>query len=329
VAKWLKRRSAKPFSETDAVKNLSVSTLAKLTGFSQAYISMVKSGKRSPSPRLLKAIGDYYRSHTKPRTDYFGRFMQSRKSMGCTESTLRYYQSKLSVFLSHLDPDYAKAHHLEKFLLQFSNVGNCMTYYRVVSTFYVWREEAFDLPNPMRKVKPPKQPKLILPALTREEVLNLIQSADTIRDKAIIALFVESGLRLSELANIRHKDINWESKTVVVLGKGQKEALAPFGSLSERYLKEWMMEFNPNGHTIWGLNECGISSMLSRLTEKTGIKCNPHTFRRTFACPLRKAGIDCLTIRDLGRWESVSMVERYTRSITFQDSLKHYKAPLS
>jgi hypothetical protein len=50
--------------------------------------------------------------------------------------------------------------------------------------------------------------------------------------------------------------------------------------------------------------------------------------RRTFACLLAKKGIDSLHIMRLGRWESISMVERYTRSVRFEDSLKLYKAPL-
>ena len=49
----------------------------------------------------------------------------------------------------------------------------------------------------------------------------------------------------------------------------------------------------------------------------------------TFACLLRKAGVDTMTIKDLGRWESLEMVQRYTRSVTFHDSLKFYEAPLS
>jgi integrase len=68
--------------------------------------------------------------------------------------------------------------------------------------------------------------------------------------------------------------------------------------------------------------------MLRRLKQRTSLPCNPHTFRRTFACLLRKAGIDSMTIKELGRWESLEMVQRYTRSITFNDSLKFYKAPL-
>ena len=73
----------------------------------------------------------------------------------------------------------------------------------------------------------------------------------------------------------------------------------------------------------------GIQTMLARLEKQTGMPCNPHNFRRTFACLLRKAGVDTMTIKDLGRWESLEMVQRYTRSVTFHDSLKLYKAPLS
>ena len=69
--------------------------------------------------------------------------------------------------------------------------------------------------------------------------------------------------------------------------------------------------------------------MLTKLETETGLPCNPHTFRRTFACLLRKAGLDTMTIKDLGRWESLEMVQRYTRAVTFEDSMKHYKAPLS
>jgi site-specific recombinase XerD len=112
------------------------------------------------------------------------------------------------------------------------------------------------------------------------------------------------------------------------MGKGRKEALAPFGELSEGYLKAWLAQYQPNGN-IWGLNKWGITSMLRRLEADSGLPCNPHTFRRTLACLLRKAGVDTMTIKNLGRWESLEMVQRYTRSISFSDSLKFYKAPLS
>ena len=66
--------------------------------------------------------------------------------------------------------------------------------------------------------------------------------------------------------------------------------------------------------------------MLEQLKIKTGLPCNAHTFRRTFASILAKRGIDSLHIMRLGRWESIAMVERYTRSVKFEDSLKIYRS---
>jgi integrase len=65
--------------------------------------------------------------------------------------------------------------------------------------------------------------------------------------------------------------------------------------------------------------------MLKRLSYSTGIKCNPHTFRRGFACNLHKKGVSTLSIMHLGGWASLEMVERYTRSLTFDDCLSHYQ----
>jgi site-specific recombinase XerD len=182
--------------------------------------------------------------------------------------------------------------------------------------------------NPITWVDPPKRPYLILPSLSQEQVFTLLDKTNNLRDKAIIALFTESGLRLSELTHVTPKDVDWVAGTIRVMGKGSKEALAPFGELSRKYLIQWLNQFKPNDN-IWGLNVWGIVSMLRRLENETGLPCNPHTFRRTFACLLRKAGVDTMTIKDLGRWESLEMVQRYTRSVNFQDSMKFYKAPLS
>jgi site-specific recombinase XerD len=260
--------------------------------------------------------------------EYYHLFLRSREAMGVSPGTLQFYRSKLGRFLSELDPAVVQRQDIEAYMLQFKNPGNRHANYRAAKTFYNWREETFGLPTPMRHVKAPKLPKLILPSLNRDEVFKLIDTAHCDRDKAIISLFTESGLRLSELTNIKPRDIDWETHTIEVTVKGGRECLAPFGSLSEYYIKAWLAQYEPDGN-IWGLNRWGIISMLRRLEEVTGITCNPHVFRRTFACLLRRAGVDTMTIKDLGRWESLEMVERYTRSFDFTDSLKVYKGPLS
>ena len=124
------------------------------------------------------------------------------------------------------------------------------------------------------------------------------------------------------------KDIDWDRRLIRAVCKGRKEALAPFGGRTEALMKEWLQQHRSAGR-LWDVNAWGISSMLTRLERKTGLKCNPHTFRRTFASVLARRGVDSLHIMRLGRWESIQMVERYTRSVKFEDSLKLYSAIVS
>jgi integrase/recombinase XerC len=177
--------------------------------------------------------------------------------------------------------------------------------------------------NPTLSVDPPKVEKEILPSLSLEQLDYLIDQAESVRDKAIISLFADSGLRLSELANIKIANIDWNTHLIKVKVKGNREGLAPFGSRTESLLREWLSQYKPDD-TLWDLNDRGIQKMLGRLQAKTGIKCNPHTFRSTFASILAKRGVDSLYIMRLGRWESIQMVERYIRSVRFEDSLKLY-----
>lgn len=198
-----------------------------------------------------------------------------------------------------------------------------------------WLEKKKVMCNPWSDIDIPRVPVPLLKAPSPVDVKELFDYLSShyppelaLRNKAIIAVFVESGLRLFELSSIKPEDISWSERTIRVWGKGRKEGKAPFGQTSEVLLREWLSEYSPNGGNIWGIDRGGIQVMLKRLHQATGITCNPHSFRRAFACLLRKAGIDSMTIKDLGRWESLEMVQRYTRSVTFQDSLKFYKSPL-
>ena len=131
-------------------------------------------------------------------------------------------------------------------------------------------------------------------------------------------------MRLSELANIKAQDINWESNTITIIGKGNKQRKAPFTNKTARMLKE-VIARNHSSHNIWNINQYGIQQMLERLEKATGIKCNPHAFRRGFACNLHRKGLSTLSIMHLGGWEDLSMVLRYTKSVTFDDCLVHYR----
>jgi integrase/recombinase XerC/integrase/recombinase XerD len=167
--------------------------------------------------------------------------------------------------------------------------------------------------------------KRILPSLSIEQIHTLIEIADSPRDKCIVSLLADSGMRLSEITNICPTDVDWETNTITIIGKGNKQRRAPFTDRTTKFLRVYL---GSNGHhagNIWGINQYGIQKMLKTLSLSSGIKCNPHSFRRGFACNLHRKGLSTLDIMHLGGWEDLSMVLRYTRSITFDDCLKHYR----
>jgi len=155
----------------------------------------------------------------------------------------------------------------------------------------------------MLAVEAPKVERKILPSLTSEQLDYLMEQADTIRDGAIISLFADSALRLSELASINPLNIDWQNRLIKVWCKGGKEGLAPFGRRTEKLLKEWLSQY-PAKDRLWDLNTWGIVSMLKRLSTETEISFSAHTLRRTFASILAKRGVDSLHIMRLGGWES-------------------------
>ncbi|MFC2006736.1 tyrosine-type recombinase/integrase [Chloroflexota bacterium] len=84
-----------------------------------------------------------------------------------------------------------------------------------------------------------------------------MEQAETIRDKAIISLFADSGLRLSALANINLHSIDWQYKLIKAKCKGGKEGLGPFGQRAEELLKEWLSQY-PTEDKLWDIVEWGI-----------------------------------------------------------------------
>ena len=131
-------------------------------------------------------------------------------------------------------------------------------------------------------------------------------------------------MRLNELADIKACDIDWSTLTITIIGKGNKQRRAPFTKRTAILLSSYLTD-NHNDINIWGIRRYGIQTMLKRLQALTGIKCNPHSFRRGMACNLHKKGLSTLDIMHLGGWEDLDMVLKYTRSITFDDCLVHYK----
>ena len=169
----------------------------------------------------------------------------------------------------------------------------------------------------MEKVSAPKTQRKLLAAVSKEQLDVLLAHCHCGRDKALISFLWYSGVRVSEAARVVAKDFNWDEGTVTVLGKGNRYRRALSGN---GIVKDWFSE-----HDSFGLTSEGIQTILKIMSRETGIRCNPHSFRRGFAVHLVKSGLSTRVVQSLGGWESIAMVERYTRSLDFHDALQVYR----
>lgn len=280
----------------------------------------VDAGYRSKSASYVKSLLTKTRQR---QQDLLTKFLASRRQ-GLSPHTIAFYKQCLNPLVEfyQLTPE-----GINRFLTNLEcNTGGKFAYYRAIRAFCHWLVRNNLLKdNPLKSVDPPKPARPILPSLTNEQVDYLINYVESVRDKAIISLFADSGMRLHELSQIKTPDIDWENYLIIIWGKGNKQRKAPFTERSAKLLRELISQ-NGTGDNIWHMKPRGVQNMLLELAKKTNMPCNPHTFRRTFASNLHRAGLDVEHIMRLGGWESLDMVLRYTRSVKFEDSLKLYQS---
>ena len=242
----------------------------------------------------------------------FDEFIKSRAS-GSSKKTLEIYQLTLRGFIGYpLTREGINAY------LNSLTCGNAKhNYYRCIKTLCRWLYRTDQLPtNPIEKVLPPRRQKKLLPAISKEQLDILLNHALGERDKVTLNLLWYSGMRVSEVTNVKAKDFNWIEGTVIVLGKGNRyrKALAGNG-----VVQQWFQS-----HDSLEITTHGIQVMLQRLGQTTGIHCNAHSFRRGFCVHNVKSGLSNKVIQSLGGWETPDMVSHYAASLTFDDALELY-----
>jgi integrase len=222
-------------------------------------------------------------------------FIKSRRQ-GLSPLTFKFYSSYLiraSLIIGFNITGQSITRYLAS--LKCSNGGK-HAYYRVIRAFYSWlysRKSGYNLnpqDNPILMVDAPLVEKRILPSPTANQVDTLIDASSNLRDRCIVSLLADSGMRSSEVLSFQTSDIDWETLTITIIGKGNKQRRAPFTDRTANLLKTYL---NNNGHqhdNLWGINQNGLHKMLKTLGERTGIHCNPHSFRRHFACNLHRKG---------------------------------------
>ena len=153
--------------------------------------------------------------------------------------------------------------------------------------------------------------------------LNSIESKNTLRDKCIIALFLNTGMRLSELCNINIEDIREDSLTII--GKGNKQRMVPIGDFARDYLIKYINEVRnkskyKNSKYVFLNNQGGILSrqyfwrQIKKYAEEAGIFQNvtPHTLRHSFATHLLENGAELRFVQAMLGHENIATTQIYT-----------------
>ena len=153
------------------------------------------------------------------------------------------------------------------------------------------------------------------------------------RDRLILEMLYATGVRVGELVSIKVSDINFSSRHVLILGKGNKERIVPYGDYCEEilklYLKKGYLELNKENSPYLFLNnrggkltERGVRYLLEQIIEKTSIQkhISPHMIRHSFATHLLNQGCDLTTVQKLLGHESIKATQIYTHVTT--DRLK-------
>lgn len=185
--------------------------------------------------------------------------------------------------------------------------------------------------NPMTLISNPKIDKKLPKYLNYEEMEKFLNSIDTttkegIQEKVIIELLYSTGIRVSELINIKIKDINIKEKQIKILGKGSKERIVLFGHKAKESLKEYLSTYKEyfkgnitNSYLL--INKKGtqlttnkIEEIVKNILRKSSLKMNvsPHTLRHTFATHLLDSGADLKSVQELLGHENLKTTAIYT-----------------
>lgn len=206
------------------------------------------------------------------------------------------------------------------------------------------RQERVTDHDPMQHIDTPKKQQKLPDTLSLEEVERLIQTPDTktllgIRDRALLEVMYATGLRVSEVINLRLSDVHLNMALLQTMGKGEKERIVPLGDLAidwiERYLDEarpLLVGKHPDETALFvnhhgkQLSRQGVWKNLKQIVREAGIfkTVTPHTLRHSFATHLLENGADLRTVQELLGHADISTTQIYTH-ITKKRMTEVYK----
>lgn len=275
-------------------------------------------------------------------------FADHLESVNAAPTTIKAYclaVTQLGEFLKSsdlpADPRKVKRDHLSAWMLHLQRPadagGRALTAqtalqrFQSVRQFFKFLEDAGDIKEtPMLKMKPPRVPEKLVPVIADDDIRKLFKTVagsdfESRRDKAIISLFIDTGLRVSELAAMNVADLNLEEREVTVLGKGRRPRILRVVKETRtdilRYLQVRAGHPHTDDEALWvgkrgRLTDNGVRQMVRRRQEEAAVpKIHPHMFRHTFAHNYLKAGGAEGDLVRITGWKDRQMLDRYGASV--------------
>jgi len=192
--------------------------------------------------------------------------------------------------------------------------------------------EGYSKSSPMSNIESPKLGRKLPDILNVEEISQMINSINIKekfgqRNKTIIEILYGTGIRVSELIELKISNIFFKENLIRVLGKGDKERFVPIGLKAKKSIIDYInndrkyQKIEESSNDILILSKYGkkitrhmIFTLIKNISKKSGItkKISPHTFRHSFASHLLKNGADLRTIQLILGHENITTTEIYT-----------------
>lgn len=279
-------------------------------------------------------------------------FLFRCKSLNLSPNSTRWYSHWLNDFKRFLlsleleSPSATTPQHIRAYLnsLQDRKLSSATTsrVYGALRVFFGYLvKESILAENPVTSIEKPKQVKKLIQPLSPEQVQALLLQPATktftgFRNWVMLLTFLDTGLRLSELLNLKTREIDWQNCCFRVLGKGAKERIVPFGSQVKKALLDYLQKRgNIEGQDILFVNQFGqnlnprhIQIIFKRYGDKAGIKgvrVSPHTLRHTFAVSYLRAGGNAFSLQAVLGHSTLEMTRQYVAVSNSDLSVQHQK----